>query len=702
MESGERCVRNEVTGVIHGHVIQAGMVGQVTINEAATRRLIPSQLPLPPRAFTSRDHELSQLRQWLDQTEPGPMVAVISGAAGVGKTTLALRWLHNVRDRFPDGQLYVDLGAFTELIEPEQVLEWFLLALGLSPTDVPIGLAQRQALYRSMTVDRTMAVLLDNAFSAAQVRPLLPACANGAVVITSRWRLAGLSLDGARFIEVDPLSVNDSVRLLHNIVGSGRLLEESRQAEELAMLCGGMPIALSVVGGRLSAYPHRSVSSELGHLRSDERLATLTLDESSVEAIFDMSYTGLPNRQAQTYRICALHPGAVFGVDVAAAAVGDTADDVEESLGALVDRNLIKEIGDRRFRYHDLLLVHARQHARREEPEPERHAAVQRMVEWYLDTSVAADLVLRPTRRRLGPRFATASRTGFPSHEEALGWLMRERHNILHAVRSADSHGWDHLTWEFCEALWGFFLHVRHYDDWLELHRLGIPAAGRTGEPVAEARLRAQLVLALTNLHRYDEAVQQSHVALRLAEQENDRPTIATVLAELASAVQGTGDLQGALTHLFHTREIQLELGFTRAAAVCLRRIGEVLSELDRHSEAINSLRSAADELASLDRAQYARTLTCIGTAYLRAHRSAEALPPLVDALEIARELGSPHYQAEVLTILGDVAWQHGDVEQARANWTEANGIYSVSGDPKAERTAQRLARKALPPNKNS
>jgi predicted negative regulator of RcsB-dependent stress response len=700
MGTGERPVRNDLSGIVRGAVVQSGSIGQVTINSPAPDIPIPSQLPPPPRSFTSRDPELSLLRQWSE--DDGRLVAVISGAGGVGKTTIALRWLHEARDSFADGQLYVDLGAFaaTGPIEPEEVLEWFLLALGVSPGNVPFGLAQRQALYRSMTAGRAVAVLLDNAFSAAQVRPLLPASGDSAVVVTSRWRLAGLSLDGARFLEVDPLSVDDSVELLNNIVGQGRLVGEGEQAEELARLCGGMPIALSVVGARLSAHPRRSVSREIGNLRGDDRLATLTLDESSVEAIFDVSYTDLPIPEQRAYRMCSLHPGSVFGVDVAVAAVGRPADDVEESLDVLVDRNLIKEISDQRFRYHDLLLLHARRQAEWADSEPDRHAAVQRVVEWYLNRTVEADLVLRPTRRRVGPRFREEREAGFDTHREALEWLTDERHNIVLAVRSADEHGWDGLTWEFCEALWGFFLHARNYGDWLEMHALGIPAAHRAGDVVAEACLRAQLCFALTGLRRYDEAIQEGQTALRLIEGMDDEFTRAMVLGELAGAVQGNGDLQGALAYLKQVKEIREVIGTERAAALAQRRIGEVLADLERYDEAVEALRSAAEVMSGLDRALRARTLTSLASVYLRAGRESDALPPLTEALAVARELGSPRYEAEVLLVLGDVVWRRGDVDEAREHWTAARETYSASGDPKAAELTERLSR--TPPSRSS
>ncbi|HKN99522.1 MAG TPA: tetratricopeptide repeat protein [Pseudonocardiaceae bacterium] len=685
-----------ISGSAEGNIVQAASIGQIHFHRGSEYP-IPAQLPLPSGIFTSRDRELAELDRWFADDERRPLVVVINGSGGVGKTSLAVRWLHDVRRHFPDGQLYANLGAFSggDAASPEDVLEWFLIALGLPADRVPAGLAERAALYRSCTADRVIAVLLDDALSAAQVRPLLPSTQRGVVVITSRWRLAGLRADGARFLDTGPLSVADSVELLRRLLDDDRSVRERGPAEELARLCGGMPIALAVIGARLAAHPNRPLAREVGHLREGDRLASLSHGtDSPVETVFDLSYQELPRWERQVFRLGALHPGPSFGVDVLAAALGPAAD-VEDALDALVERNLLAEVDDRRFRFHDLLLAYARQQAEWEDPAAQRDHAVRAMAEWYLDVAVAADLALLPTRRRVGPRFdrGRPRPVVFTSHREALAWLDSERANVLAAARAADEHGWDDLTWQFCEAMWGCFVHARRYADWLALHDIGIPAAHRLGDTVAEARLRVQLGLAMVGLRRHTDADRELRTALTLAEQADDQFTVATTLSELAGLAQATGDLAGALDYLRAARALREVIGTPRAVALCRRRTGEVLAQLGRSDEAITELSAAAGVLRELgDLAQHAKALAALGTVYADLDRTADAVAVLTTAVRQAGEVGAARYRADAQTALGELAARTGRVTDARNHLTDALSYYADSGDPKADVVAARLA----------
>jgi tetratricopeptide (TPR) repeat protein len=690
---------NDFSGGADGVVVQAGRIDRLHIFGGPRSVQQPSQLPPPPQLFTNRQCELAELDELRTQAGPYPLAIVISGVAGVGKTSLAVRWLHGVREHFPGGQLHAHLGAHSTdgPTGPEEVLGGFLRAFGVPPDGIPTSFGQRVGLYRSVTADRSIALLLDDAITAAQIRPLLPAAPQSLVVVTSRSQLAGLRMDGARFIEVQPLNIADSVGLLNAVVGAARVAEEPEQAEELVRLCGGLPIALSVVGARLASRPARTLSREVDALRGSNRLAGMSLErDHSVAAIFDASYRGLSGAQAELYRWCALHPGPTFAFEVAGVAARRPEPEVDEALYGLVDRNLLTEVADGRFRYHGLLLVHARQMAEAEDPAETRDAVRRRMVEWYLTMAVAADLVLRPTRRRVGAHFRQAAEqppAAFADERMALEWLETERRNLVSAVRASAEQGWDELVWELCEALWGFFLHLRPYGDWLTIHQLGIPAAVRCGHRIAEARLRIQLAAALTDLERHDEAIEENLLAVRLAEQEGDDMTRASALSELADSVQGKGDLIGALSYLHEANRIRERVSTTRAVAVGRRRIGEVLLALGRHEEAVAELRDSATALAALDQAQQARTLASLARAYARLGRLSDARSQLVEAVEITRRLGLVRYEAEAVMVQAEVAELAGDLRAARQHYQQAQAVFAQQDDPKAVMLGTRLDR---------
>jgi tetratricopeptide (TPR) repeat protein len=684
--------QNDVSGFVHGNVVQAGSVGQIVYAGERLEFPVPSQLPPLPRHFTRRQQELATMGRWLRDDPDQLLLTVISGTAGVGKTMLAVRWLSDTSARYPDGQLYVDLGGFSRTgpVDPEDVLEWFLVALGLPTARIPDGLPQRVALYRSMTARRDMSVLLDNAFSAAQVTALLPSSPRSAVVVTSRWRLAGLRVDGARFLDLGPLDLGDSVALLDSVVGDRRTEAEADDAEELARLCGGLPIALSVVGARLFARPHRSLRDEVAEIKDKDRLAALDMDdEVTVSGIFDLSYETLPPDAARLYRLCALHPGSVFGLDIAAAIVDQPAAEAGAAAYSLVERNLLVEVADRRFRYHDLVALHARELAERTDDEHGRTAAVRRMVEWYLDGTVAADRTVRPTRRRVGPRFQSPPTPVFSGRQDALRWLVGERHNLLLAVRTAEEHEWHDLVWEFCEALWTLVSYAP--GDWAALYRSGVVAAHRCEHAVAETRIRILLGSTLTAQRRYDEAVEEITRALRQAEETGNRFSTATALFELASAWQGKDEPHIALDHLRRAKQIREAIDTTRTVTQCQRQIGILLTDLGRYDEAVTELRPALDTLPTSD-LERARVLVALGVAHLRAHRIADARPALAQAVVIATELGSDLRRADAFTALGELELGQSNVPVAREHLIAAKDLYETLGNPSAEDLTARLA----------
>lgn len=691
-------VSNHLSGSVVGHVVQAGSIGEIHLHHPAEGPpVVPAQLPIARRLFTGRDRELRILRRWHKERTGQPLLVVLTGQAGVGKTSLGLRWLHEICTEYPDGQLFANLcgAAQSAPVAPSEMLEWFLVSLGVKAKNIPTEKAQREALFRSVTSSRRLAVLLDDAASAAQVRSLIPSGMHSVAVVTSRFRLSGLVPDGAQWLEVGLLDQSGSLLVLEEMVGAERMSTEVEAAHELAKLCGGLPLALSVVGARLSTRPRRRLEHEATELRSAQRrLSGLSLDGVSVEATLDTSYEGLGPEAKLLYRVCSAHPGREFGVEVAAAAVDWTIDQAESVLDSLAAANLLIERDDSRFTYHDLLLLHAQRRTEKTDPSEYQATVLRRMIEWYLNQSVAADQVIHPLRPRLGPRYAISSPADgpFASEQEALAWLEAERSNIRSALETAWQRGWHELVWQICESLWGFFLHTRHYDDWLELHRRGIDSAIQCGNPRAEARLRSQLGFAYAKLRRYEDAAAESQIVLQLAMAENDAMAQASALSALGRAARGKGDLSSALDYLCQSRDLQHRLQQWRGVALCRRRIGDVLGRLGHYDEAIAELRAAAATMEELgDPTQHARTLTFLGTTHLRAGRTELASAPLQQALSLMQSLGSPYYQAEILTRLGEVAEKDGDRESTRKYYDAASSLYAAVEDPKAKVLRARL-----------
>lgn len=693
-QAGSGSVASQIAGNVTGPVTTAVHFHAGPHEQA----VIPAQLPSPPPYFTGRDGQLAELARNRASAERQPSVVVVTGPGGVGKTALALRWMHDLREQLPHGQLFVDLGGFAtrEPADPEQVLEGFLEALGVQSDRIPASLSDRAALFRSMTADKKVGLLLDNAASAAQVRPLLPAGAGCTVVITSRDRLSGLAIDGARFTAVEPLTAEESMGLLGRMLGQQRITADPDSASELARMCGGLPLALMLVGARLATHARRSLLRESQELRDARaRLAALSVDgDISVAAVFDISYRRLPPAVRRAYRLCGLHFGPEFGAPVIAAAADCPVDEVADWLATLTDAHLVEEVDEERFRIHDLLKLHSQQQSIAEDDYDARDRTIRRMIEWYLDTTVAADLLVHPLPERLGPRYASPPPTSglFNDDREALRWLRCERTNLQAALKHAAHHNCDDVVWQFCEALWSSFLHVRRYNDWIEAHRLGIQAARRAGHPRAEARLHSQLGFAYAKLRRYDDAISENTAGLELAEAMQDDKARATALSQLGRAARGKGDLHRALDYFTRSRDLHRSLGRRRGVALCGRRIGQILTEMHRYDDAVRELDSAASTMAELeDRTQHARSLMFLGIAHANAGRRDTAIALLREALAVMQDLDSPYYQAEILASLGDICERSGDRDAAREYFRRAYEKYQQVEDPEMDRMHARL-----------
>jgi tetratricopeptide (TPR) repeat protein len=702
-ETEAQPVRNLLTGSGAGQVVQAGSIDQVHFHvpgprdhdDRGYRPGTPAQLPMRPRRFVGREDELATLNRWRAEHTDAPLVAVLRGQGGVGKSSLALHWLHDLSGEFPDGALYVELGGDSSgPMSPGRALGWFLDSLNVPSERIPTDPTLRAALFRSVTADRRLVVCLDNAVSAAQVRALLPAGSANVVVVTSRSRMTGLAMDGAVFLDVEPLDETGALTVLRGLIGANRVSGEIDASRQLVRLCGGLPLALSMVGARLATRPRRQLVDEARSLVDDRRrLALGVTDDQSVGAVFDASYTGLDRPARQLYRTCSAHPGREFGVAAVAAAIEWDEATTYDVLGRLVEVSLLMEVDDERYAFHDLVRAHARQCATTEDGETATTSTARRMASWYLARTVAADLVIHPLRPHVGPLYEQGPGAVFSSEHAAMSWLETERANLRAVVDQAPGQRWDDVAWQMCEALWGLFLRTRRYSDWIAMQTTGIASAKRCGHQLAEAHLRSQLGFAYAKLGRFDDAVTEDTRALAIAEAIGDKQARATALSQLGRAARGKGDLTAALSYYQRSLLAHEEIGESRGVALNRRRIGQIMTKMGDFDTAVVELRTAADAMAALgDRIQHARSLQFLGAAHQRAGRHDLAVAVLREAWTVVSELESPYYQAEVLSQLGDVAEQGGDQTTAVDAYRRAGALYEAVEDPQADAMRSRAA----------
>jgi tetratricopeptide (TPR) repeat protein len=693
--------RNELSGTVHGSSVQARSIyGGVQFNvDSSAKMPVPSQLLAAPGNFTGRQSELRRLRQLLADQGPAAtnLLVVISGVGGIGKSALALRWLGEMRPRFPAGQLLADLGGFGAggPRDPGDVLGSFLRSLGVPPERVPLELAERAGYFRSLTTGRAMAVLLDDASSAAQVRAVLPGAGPSLVVVTTRRLIAGLAIDGAHFIQLDPLDEDAAIELLDRIAGAGRVSADPGGARSLVRLCGRLPIAVCASGARLAPRPRWAISRIVAELIDErQRMAALSrVSDISVVTVFDLSYRALPTEAARLYRLLGLWPGTDFGSGVTAAMAAIDADEATELLDVLVEASLLDEIGDGRFRFHDLVRIHARDQAE-SEPVGEREAAVARGIDWYLRAAVAADLVVLPLRWRLGPYYQQPPEPPVPlsGPPAAFEWLETELGNLLAALRYAADHDMNETGWQLCEALWGLFLFHKHYDAWLESHRIGLACAEASGDRRALARMQTQLGSAYRSLRRYDEAIEHFHRALDLERAAGHRLGEGSALDQLGVAYLRLARYDEAIDYFTGARAIHQEVDRPRGVALMNLNIGHALSEAGRYADAMDHLRIAYRQAAAIPEPYHqARALTILGQTYIRTEQPGRAAAVLDQALTILKDLGATHDQAIVHTHLADLAQRRGAAGKSRAHLERALALYSAVGAPQAGEIRDRL-----------
>lgn len=661
---------------------------------------VPRQLPVGAAHYTGRAADLAKLDTLL--IESGTTVFLVVGAAGVGKTALAVRWAHTVRSQFPDGDIYVDLHGYDPVVPApsEQVLERVLRALGVSTRNMPGDLEAQSALYRSLLAGRRMLVVLDNAATADQVRPLLPGSSTCRVVVTSRQRLSGLvAREGAARLTLDPLHPTEAVSLLGRIIGADRVEEERAAAADLTRACAYLPLALRIAAERAAAHP-RLTLAELAHQLSDEldRLDLLTVDDdesTAVRVVFSWSYRALPPRLSRVFRLLGLHTGPDISAPAAAALTGLTIEQAQRHLDALASGHLVEEIDHDRYQLHDLLRLYAAECAVEEETAADRSHAILRLLTWYLYCADAADRRLAPRRRHapLGKPPENCHPLTFDTHGRAWQWCETERLNLVAATRQAAAKGHYDIAWQLPIALWGYFTLRTPWVDWIIAYRTGLDAAEHQADQSGYARLLAGLGIAYRHLRRYDDALRSLDRAIDIWREVGDRYGEAWALGSLSITLWELEKFNEALDCSRHALAVFRDIGSQYGESQALHCFGEACRGLGRYTEALDYLQHALDLRRHIgDPGGESQVLNSLGDTYRLLDQLDTADEHYRQALEMWREIGDRWSEARTLTALGDVSKELGHIDSAHESWRQALVICHELGAPQTAEIQARLA----------
>jgi DNA-binding SARP family transcriptional activator len=713
IEPGERlrALHRRILGAADHPGPAAAAAGRPSAVGPAAPAVRPAQLPAAPGGFVGRSGEVARLDALLAGVGAGPgavVISAVSGMAGVGKTSLALHWAHRVADRFPDGQLYVDLRGFDpdgRTVSPAEAVRGFLDALDVPPSRVPADLDARVGLYRSLLAGRRMLVVLDNARNADQVRALLPGTPSALAVVTSRDQLLPLVATGAHPVALDLLSTEESHALLTDRLGGARTAAEPAAVETIVGACAGLPLALAIAAARAgrAGSSLTAVAAELADV--DRRLDELDAGDltTQVRAVFGASYATLSAPAAALFRLLGPHPGPDISAAAAASLAGRPAAVTRALLGELTRASLLAEHRPGRYAGHDLLRAYGAELATRHDPAGRRRAALRRLLDHYTHTAVAADRLLRPHRDPvalpLAPPVAGAVPEPLADREAATGWLIAEQPVLLAALARAADAGFDAHTVQLAWALDTFLDWRGHWPELVTAWQAAVRAAGRLGDPLVQGYAYRLLARGETALNHFAPAHAAFRHALDLYARAGDRVGEADTHRTYSYLSEREGDLAQAIGHTRRALAGYGAAGHRRGQAYCLNGLGWYHALRGEYGEALERCREALALLESLgDRYGQACAWDSLGYAQHHLGRYADAADCYGHAVALRRGMGARHDEAASLTRLGDAHHAAGDRVAAGVAWRSALDILDDVGPDEAAALRARLGDRAAAP----
>ncbi|MFD0205382.1 MULTISPECIES: AfsR/SARP family transcriptional regulator [Saccharothrix] len=673
---------------LHGRILRGDPPPRVDADRPA-----PRQLPLAPRLFTGRARELAEITEALS----GGGVAAIVGPGGVGKTWLALQWAHQHLDRFPDGQLHVNLRGYTqdgERTSPEAAVRGFLDALGVAPGAVPADPDAQASLYRTLVAGKRVLVVLDNARDSAQVSTLLPGGSSAAVLVTSRDRLGGLvTAHGAGVVPVDVLDDEAAQRLLTRHLGRDRLAGEPDATAELLGFAGGLPLALGILAAHLAVRPGLATRWLVEGLRdADARLDVLDAGDitANMRAVFASSLRALRPEAADAFRALGLVELPDVGAHAAAALFGTTPNAARVLLRELESAHLLQQHVPGRYRMHDLVRLYA---AEQDHPDPS--AARRRLVDFYLHTALVADRLLDPHRPTVPTEpVDAATALPLPDLAAAMRWFEQEHACLLAVQRCAADQRWHDKAWQLAWAVNTVHRRTGHSRDNLAVWRIGVEAAEASGEKSRQAVAHRFLGQILAALREPAAALTHLDTSLALAEELGDLRAQAHSHYALTQSLEQLDHVDRALAHAIETWRIYQELDAPVERAHSLNSLGWCharAGDLEQARRCCEQALAAHEELGS--EVGVAATLDSLGYIAERSGEHDVAAGRYHAAAAVHERLGNATELADLLERLGETEVRRGCPEEAHAAWVRALELYRAQQlFEKAARIGRRLA----------
>jgi DNA-binding SARP family transcriptional activator len=676
---------------------------------------VPRQLPGPVPRFVGRTKELATLDRLLDPAAAARRTVVISaigGTAGVGKTALVLHWAHQATERFPDGQLYVNLHGYdpAEPLPTAEALGGFLRALGVAGERVPHNLEERAALYRSLLAGRQVLVVLDNAGSAEQARALLPGAASCMTVVTSRSSLAGLvARDGAVRLDLDLLPPDEAVALLRALIGE-RAVADPQATAALAGHCSRLPLALRLAAEFAVSHPNVPLADLAGELADRQRrLDLLDADadpRSAVRAVLSWSYQQLGTDAARLFRLLGLHPGPDVTVAAAASLLGADLAKTRCVLWELTRGYLLAELAPGRYGCHDLLRAYAAELARSTDAGTDLDAAIGRVLGHFLRTAHhAAALMLKTLREpiTIAPSLPGVTPARLCDGREALAWFEAEYRTLTAAVALAAATGSDTCAWQLPWTMACFLDGRGHWQEQAVLQRIALAAATRLRDPTGQAVSGRLLASACTRLGDYDQACVHLTDCMVLYREIGDVSGEARIHESLCWVAEHQSRYADALRHAEQALCLFQAIGDKAGQASALNAIGWYHAMLADYQRACSLCRQALAVQREIGhRYGEAHTWDSLGYAEQQLGHLAEAANCYQLSLAAFRELGDQFYEATILVHIGDNDRIAGKAHEAEAAWRHALTILERLGHSDADQVRAKLQGAALLPGKAS